>query len=234
MSDLDFLKGVNKTITDQKSKEIGNFRIFTTFEQGNFVLNYKRKKDITTVQSTFTYIWGKDYTDNTNTLLSFNTTLDNINKPAEVTFGSLEPKKKKIEEESSLGKTYNSIFDFFRSEKDRKLKEEDQKDQEEIKQFINFSAFEQNITYRVSTQPLDKDTAKAIAQNWLIKHKDDFITATGEIFGNPFLIVGDVINVQGIGKMFGGKYFLTQVTHITNQNVGYVTKFTCKKIIKEQ
>ena len=51
------------------------------------------------------------------------------------------------------------------------------------------------------------------------------IVARGETFGDPRLVPGTFVEIEGVGTRLKGTYFLTSVEHVYNTQ-GYVTRFT--------
>lgn len=70
------------------------------------------------------------------------------------------------------------------------------------------------------------DEATALAQAMLDDFTSSFIEATGECKGDPRLRVGASINVKGVGKRFGGTYYLTAVRHTISKGQGHQVSFT--------
>ncbi|MFB2971835.1 phage late control D family protein [Aerosakkonema sp. BLCC-F183] len=56
-----------------------------------------------------------------------------------------------------------------------------------------------------------------------------YIMGEGICQGNPELQVGHTIEITGLGKRFSGLYYLTSVTHIYSQNLGYRTEFSVRR-----
>ena len=57
---------------------------------------------------------------------------------------------------------------------------------------------------------------------------DKVITASCSIVGNPDLIPGHYVKIEGIGRNLSGKYFVTEVTNTIDGN-GYSTKFNVSR-----
>ncbi|HKG26185.1 MAG TPA: VgrG-related protein [Thermomicrobiales bacterium] len=70
------------------------------------------------------------------------------------------------------------------------------------------------------------EEATAMAQAMLDDFTSSFIEATGESKGDPKLRVGASINVKGVGKRFGGTYYLTAVRHTLSKQHGHQVFFT--------
>jgi uncharacterized protein involved in type VI secretion and phage assembly len=52
-----------------------------------------------------------------------------------------------------------------------------------------------------------------------------FVEAEGMCYGDPRVLAGYKITIQGVGTRFSGKYFVTSATHVYNAQ-GYETRFT--------
>jgi phage protein D len=70
--------------------------------------------------------------------------------------------------------------------------------------------------------------AKRYAESLLEENAHEFITARGSTLGTPDLRAGSIIEIQGIGPAFGGRYFVKSTTHTINSN-GYTTEFEVRK-----
>lgn len=68
--------------------------------------------------------------------------------------------------------------------------------------------------------------ATTLAQAMLDGLTSSFIQATGECNGDPKLRVGATVDVKGIGKRFGGTYYLTAVRHTIGKTAGHQVSFT--------
>ena len=76
------------------------------------------------------------------------------------------------------------------------------------------------------------EEAEIRARASLNRQSDNLLTCEGKIIGSPDLEIGQLIQINGLGNRFSGKYFVTRVRN-TIQN-GYLTSFTVRKnTIKE-
>ena len=57
----------------------------------------------------------------------------------------------------------------------------------------------------------------------------EFIEGEGVCLGRTDLRAGKVIKIDGIGKRFGGQYYVTSAVHSYNPNKGYLTHFTVRR-----
>lgn len=149
--------------------------------------------------------WGKN-------IIRFNPTINIAGMKAGVKISSSSNKSKEpIKAEASVGDE-----DAWETGGDLKtlsdIASEQNKDPEEITDL--------NID--------DKEEASARAKSELNRRGDDLISAKVEIVGNTKLQVGKMVQLEGLGKKFSGKYFITSVTNEISSN-GYRTKFKVRK-----
>jgi phage protein D/phage baseplate assembly protein gpV len=64
--------------------------------------------------------------------------------------------------------------------------------------------------------------AKAVAS----RQSERFIEAEGTCIGNPGIIAGASLKIEGIGTRFGGTYFVTSAAHSYNAKQGFTTRFS--------
>jgi phage protein D len=80
----------------------------------------------------------------------------------------------------------------------------------------------------ICTHPFrDKQAAKSYAESMMSDIVKGFVTAKGSTFGTPDLRSGSVVQIDGLGEIFSGHYYLTSTTH-TIGAAGYVTEFECR------
>ena len=73
-----------------------------------------------------------------------------------------------------------------------------------------------------------KEEAKALATSLLRERAYEFLKASGQVIGLPDMRPGDNVEVKGVGKRFGGQYYITRVEHTIGNN-GYTTGFTVRR-----
>jgi phage protein D len=83
-------------------------------------------------------------------------------------------------------------------------------------------AFRIKATFLVSGPPLHNQTgadqlAKAVAN----RHSERFVEADGVCIGNPSIVAGSSVKIDGIGTRFGGTYFVTSATHTYDSKQGF-------------
>jgi uncharacterized protein involved in type VI secretion and phage assembly len=67
--------------------------------------------------------------------------------------------------------------------------------------------------------------AETIAQSTLDRLASSFVEAEGICDGNPAVLPGKKVDIQGIGNRFNGQYYVTQVIHEWNKDQGLYTRF---------
>ena len=67
--------------------------------------------------------------------------------------------------------------------------------------------------------------ADSLAQAALDELASSFVEAEGVCDGNPAVIPGKQVDIQGVGNRFNGKYYVTQVIHEWNKDQGLYTRF---------
>lgn len=70
-----------------------------------------------------------------------------------------------------------------------------------------------------------QDAADRLARATLERHLARFIEAEGACAGESELTAGALVEVQGVGRRFGGRYLVTTVRHVYTPREGYVTHF---------
>lgn len=87
-----------------------------------------------------------------------------------------------------------------------------------------------NSSYTVVSQPV---SSKAEADKMALGQFQDivmaYITGEGTCHGLPDLQIGKVIEIVGVGKRFGGLYYLSATEHFYEPKEGYRTSFTVRR-----
>lgn len=79
----------------------------------------------------------------------------------------------------------------------------------------------------VATQPVaGKVEADALAAAVLGQRLQPLLRGEGLCVGNPQLRVGRVVGIEGVGKRFGGSYYVAEARHRVTADSGYTTRFT--------
>ncbi|HKQ04333.1 MAG TPA: hypothetical protein VJ464_04320 [Blastocatellia bacterium] len=96
----------------------------------------------------------------------------------------------------------------------------------------NQSAIEQSFNQRkeiIATKPIESEAeAKTLAVQTLEKIAKDMVKGSGSTVGLPDLRAGNVVEIDGLGKRFTGRYFITSTTHAIGDS-GYTTQFECRR-----
>jgi len=94
------------------------------------------------------------------------------------------------------------------------------------------AAIEQSFNQRreiVATKPIESDAeAKTLALRTLEENAKDMVKGSGSTVGLPDLRAGCVVQIDGLGARFSGRYFITSSTHAIGDG-GYTTQFECRR-----
>lgn len=162
-----------------------------------------------------TLVWGKVHegfspAPGALPLRSFTPTMNTLNQPSEVTVRGYDPKTKKEvigkagvgDETRRLGTTAGPS--------------------------VAESAFQrpQQVVHvgPVASQAEVDQQAKAVYNERAM----EFMSGSGATIGVPSLRSGKVVELQGLGKLFNGLYYIDEATH-TMSSTGYLTSFTAKR-----
>ena len=81
----------------------------------------------------------------------------------------------------------------------------------------------------VATKPVESEAeAKRLATEILEGIAKEMVKATGSTVGLPDLRSGVVLEIDGLGERFSGRYFVTKSTHAIGDG-GYTTQFECRR-----
>jgi phage protein D len=93
-------------------------------------------------------------------------------------------------------------------------------------------AIEQSFNQRkeiIATRPIEsKAEAKTLAKETLEKIAKDMVKGHGSTVGLPAIRTGVVLEVEGLGTRFSGRYFITSTTHAIGDS-GYTVQFECRR-----
>lgn len=85
-----------------------------------------------------------------------------------------------------------------------------------------------NPTWHVVDQPVENTAeAKQMAQALCNELGGEFVWADAKAEGNPKIRPGRVVELQGMGKRYSGKYYVTETRHVYSSRV-YKTDFTIR------
>jgi hypothetical protein len=80
----------------------------------------------------------------------------------------------------------------------------------------------------VVREPVSISSAPRMLISKLIPRLNDRLTATGSTIGDPRIRAGGIVQVEGVGEQFGGRYRVTSVTH-TIDGGGFLTRFQARR-----
>jgi phage protein D len=96
----------------------------------------------------------------------------------------------------------------------------------------NQQAIEQSFNQRkeiIATKPIESDDeAKTLAIQTLQDNAKEMVKGGGSTVGLPDLRAGCVVQINGLGTRFSGRYFVTATTHAMGDG-GYTTQFECRR-----
>ena len=72
------------------------------------------------------------------------------------------------------------------------------------------------------------ETAKAVAAGVMNDIVKRMLTARGQTVGLPQITAGSIVDIDGIGETYGGRYLVTSSTHRLDDQ-GYRTDFRCRR-----
>ncbi len=79
------------------------------------------------------------------------------------------------------------------------------------------------------TVPLSSAETQKEAESVMRMKSRRFVVARGMAQGNAKLNVGTYVNLQGLGPLFNGKYYLSFVKHVFDGLEGFLTEFTAER-----
>jgi uncharacterized protein len=81
----------------------------------------------------------------------------------------------------------------------------------------------------IATRPIhSQQEAKTLALETLERIAKDMVKGTGSTVGLPDLRAGSIVEINGLGERFSGRYFATATTHTIGDS-GYTTQFECRR-----
>ena len=81
----------------------------------------------------------------------------------------------------------------------------------------------------VATKPVESDTeARKLAIEILEGIAKEMVKGTGSVPGLPDIRAGTVLEIDGLGDRFSGRYFVVSTTHAIGDS-GYTTQFECRR-----
>jgi phage protein D len=81
----------------------------------------------------------------------------------------------------------------------------------------------------IATKPVQSlEEARKLAIEVLQNNAKDMVKATGSVPGLPDIRTGTVLEIDGVGDRFNGRYFVVSTTHTIGDS-GYTTQFECRR-----
>jgi len=77
--------------------------------------------------------------------------------------------------------------------------------------------------------PLNSGEAQSLAEAYFKLSARRFVVGRGVADTDPKLRVGAQVNIQNVGPLFSGKYYLTEVRHLFDLAQGLRTEFTAER-----
>lgn len=90
-------------------------------------------------------------------------------------------------------------------------------------------SFGQASQLRVDQPVVNRGEADQMARGQFIQRALEYVTGEGQCRGDPDLQAGCIVDIQGVGKRFGGRYYVIAATHIFGPHQGYTTEFSVKR-----
>lgn len=90
----------------------------------------------------------------------------------------------------------------------------------------NYGSWVERIVHQA---PFNIEEARSLSTSYFRSRARRFVTAKGICQGDARIKVGTHLDVQGVGQMFKGLYYVASVQHVFNQETGYQTKFSLER-----
>src|SRR5262249_41165560 len=91
------------------------------------------------------------------------------------------------------------------------------------------SALGQRKEALVHTVPLDGQTARAEAETYFRMSARRFVVGRGTADTDSQLRVGSYVDLQDLGPLFNGKYYVSEVTHLFDGAHGLRSEFIAER-----
>lgn len=89
-------------------------------------------------------------------------------------------------------------------------------------------SFNKRQEIMVRNAPTTQAEADRLALRSLEQIAKDMVTGSGSVVGLPDLRAGGLIDIDGLGDRFSGRYFITSTSHAIGSG-GYTTQFECRR-----
>ncbi len=90
-------------------------------------------------------------------------------------------------------------------------------------------AYGDRVERLVRQVPLDIDEARALAEAQFLARAYRFVLGEGEAVGMPELRAGKTVSLGGLGPWYEGTYYVTEVRHSFDGDIGYRTTFKLER-----
>jgi phage protein D len=94
---------------------------------------------------------------------------------------------------------------------------------------VSLSAFGQRKETLAHTIPLNSQEAQAAAESYFKMSARRFLTGRGVAETQAGLHVGSFVELQGLGPLFGGQYYLVYVVHLFDGKHGLRSEFRAER-----
>jgi phage protein D len=91
------------------------------------------------------------------------------------------------------------------------------------------SAFGERKEAVVHSVPLSSGEAKSRAESIFRKYARRFVSGNGVAEPNPKIRVGASLQIDGVGPLFNGEFYVTEVKHVFDNRRGMRTEFTIER-----
>jgi phage protein D len=78
--------------------------------------------------------------------------------------------------------------------------------------------------------PLTSMEAQTLAEAAFRAQARRFVVGTGKVAGDPHIRVGRIIDLQNLGSLFSGTYYITEARHLFSREEGYTTEFVVERV----
>jgi uncharacterized protein len=78
--------------------------------------------------------------------------------------------------------------------------------------------------------PLNSQEAQGIAESFMKRSARQFVVGRGTAEPNAKLRVGAFVQLDGLGKLFNGKYYVAEIAHIFDSKKGLRTEFRAERL----
>lgn len=92
------------------------------------------------------------------------------------------------------------------------------------------TAFGERKESLVHTVPFNERDAKATAESFLKTVARQFVVGRGVAEPNAKLRVGAFVELDGVGEMFNGKYYVAEIAHVFDNKKGLRTEFRAERM----